>query len=81
VPTAAPVVNEQLLEAIIPPAESSILKAQLRIGKGIDIIRRVTSSHTVGDVTEALYVSHITSQHSIERPASLEVAPRRTAQC
>jgi len=40
-------------------------------------VRRVTSPPAVGDVTDSLHESPITIQHSVEGPASLEVAANR----
>jgi len=40
-------------------------------------VRRVTSPHTIGDVTEALHVSPATGKHSIEGSNYIEVAVRR----
>ena len=71
------VVDEQLLEFVSLEAKSSIPIAQLSIDKDIEIVRRVSSTYTVGDATKALHVSHIVSQHSVERLTSLEVAVRR----
>ena len=38
---------------------------------------KVSSLHTVGDAIEALYVSPILSQHSVEGPTFLEMVARR----
>ena len=46
---ATPVVNEDLLDAIILTAKSCGETAQLSIDKDIDIMRRVTSPPVVGD--------------------------------
>jgi len=57
--------DEQLLEAVSLEAKSSIPMAQLSSVKYIDIMRRVTAPHIVGDAIEALYVSPIVNWHSV----------------
>jgi len=39
-------------------------------------VSKVSSLHTVGDAIEALYVSPILSQHSVEGPTFLEMVAR-----
>jgi len=58
---AAPIADEELLEAVNLTAKSFISKAHLGISKDIINVSRVTSRHTVKDATVALYVSPTTS--------------------
>ena len=58
---ATPVVDKDLVEAVTLAAKSCGATAQLSIGKDIDIMRRVTSPPTVGDVTTPLHGSPTSS--------------------
>jgi len=58
---ATPVVDKDLLGAVIPAAKLCGTTTQFGIGKDIGIVRRATSPPTMRDVTASLHGSPTTS--------------------